>query len=412
MSYGNRGPRPLFHGRGGPRFRPYGAVPPYWMGQARGGFGPRFGGPRYGYPDTYHEDYGPEPPFGEPGPGPYGDGVPPVGGAPPVSEALNDVKDWLARAPPGLVRHMYHHCKFLLEKMGVPLEDPQVPPGPSFQRASSEGPGGGTFADDDVDQDYLTGNMGTWYTPFKPVGGPGGPTSIADLNAQQESHQQQMPGKPPAAKKAEGRPHFGLGYNKNSANLTGEIQWTPDGWAPKDNSHKVTTQMRPLPKLDMIPPQSTTYPEASSDRDKLKMLKNNVNMMTIELNKICNRFKIKQLDREDISMYPENQQDKLRTAITCVGNAEKTLEDYQCFLKTEKYKQWNEDQETKRQEAIKNMIGETPEGVPHKRPASDENEEEEEEEDQGHYEEAETENVTAETDEEFHGKLLPEFVTA
>ena len=113
-------------------------------------------------------------------------------------------------------------------------------------------------------------------------------------------------------------------------------------------------------------------------------------------------------------MYPENQQDKLRTAITCVGNAEKTLEDYQCFLKTEKYKQWNEDQETKRQEAIKNMIGkgyfyttlfciflkkmywnivilknvviflgETPEGVPHKRPASDENEEEEEEEDQG-----------------------------
>ena len=56
-------------------------------------------------------------------------------------------------------------------------------------------------------------------------------------------------------------------------------------------------------------------------------------------------------------MYPENQQDKLRTAITCVGNAEKTLEDYQCFLKTEKYKQWNEDQETKRQEAIKNMIG-------------------------------------------------------
>ena len=101
------------------------------------------------------------------------------------------------------------------------------------------------------------------------------------MNAQQESQQQQMPGKPPAAKKAKGRPHFGLGYNKNSANLTGEIQWTPDGWAPKDNSHKVTTQMRPLPELDMIPPQSTTYPEASSDRDKLKMLKNNVNMMTI-----------------------------------------------------------------------------------------------------------------------------------
>ena len=90
-----------------------------------------------------------------------------------------------------------------------------------------------------------------------------------------------MPGKPPAAKKAKGRPHFGLGFNKNSGNLTGEIQWTPDGWAQKDNAHKITTQMRPLPALDMIPPQSTTYPDASSDRDKLKMLKNNVNMMTI-----------------------------------------------------------------------------------------------------------------------------------
>ena len=90
-----------------------------------------------------------------------------------------------------------------------------------------------------------------------------------------------MPGKPPAAKKAKGRPHFGLGFNKNSGNLTGEIQWTPEGWREKDNSHKITTQMRPLPALDMIPPLSTTYPDASSDRDKLKMLKNNVNMMTI-----------------------------------------------------------------------------------------------------------------------------------
>ena len=141
MSYGNRGPRPLFHG---PRFRPYGAVPPYWMGQSRGGRFPRFGGPRYGYPDTYHDDYGPEPPFGEPGPGPFGGqrlGGPPGdnGGAAPGSgnpEALTDVKDWLARAPPGIVRHIFQHCKFLLEKMGCPLEDPQVPPGPSFQRGN------------------------------------------------------------------------------------------------------------------------------------------------------------------------------------------------------------------------------------------------------------------------------------
>ena len=36
------------------------------------------------------------------------------------------------------------------------------------------------------------------------------------------------------------------------------MQWTPEGWVAKDNSHKVTTMMRPLPKLQIVPPLSTT----------------------------------------------------------------------------------------------------------------------------------------------------------
>ena len=97
-----------------------------------------------------------------------------------------------------------------------------------------------------------------------------------------------------------------------------------------------------------------------------------------ELNKICRRFKIGNLNRDDISMYPVNQQDKLKTAITCVGNAEKTLEDFEEFLKNDKYKEWNDQQEVRRQEEIKNMIGEIPDGIPHKRPNNGEDDDEEE----------------------------------
>ena len=98
-----------------------------------------------------------------------------------------------------------------------------------------------------------------------------------------------------------------------------------------------------------------------------------------ELNKICRRFKIGNLNRDDISMYPVIQQDKLKTAITCVGNAEKTLEDFEEFLKNDKYKEWNDQQEVRRQEEIKNMIGEIPDGIPHKRPNNGEDDDDEEE---------------------------------
>lgn len=178
-------------------------------------------------------------------------------------------------------------------------------------------------------------------------------------------------GGPPEAKKARNRP--GLGFSKGQGpSGPSQTQWTPDGWVPKDNSHKVTTVMKPLPKLEMVPPFSTTYPDASADRDKLKMLENNVSMMMIELNKICKNFNIANLNRDDLSEYPEIQRDKLKTAITCVSNAEKTLSNFKEFLKNDKYKEWNAEQEKARESAVKSMIGETiTAGVPHKKPSAE-----------------------------------------
>ena len=48
----------------------------------------------------------------------------------------------------------------------------------------------------------------------------------------------------------------------------------------------------------------------------------------------------------------------MKTALTCVGNAEKTVENYKDFLKTEKYKEWNEQQNKKQEDHVKEMIGE------------------------------------------------------
>ena len=49
--------------------------------------------------------------------------------------------------------------------------------------------------------------------------------------------------------------------------FSGNLQWTPAGWVPKDNSHKVTTKMKPLPEPEVIPPNgSANYPEAAADR--------------------------------------------------------------------------------------------------------------------------------------------------
>lgn len=67
--------------------------------------------------------------------------------------------------------------------------------------------------------------------------------------------------------------------------------------------------MKPLPEPEIIPPSGgTNYPEAAADKDKLKMLTNNINMMKFELNKICKAFKIPYFDKEKISTYPEEAQ--------------------------------------------------------------------------------------------------------
>merc|ERR1711862_982124 len=103
------------------------------------------------------------------------------------------------------------------------------------------------------------------------------------------------------------------------------------------------------------------------DREKRKMLTNNVNMMQIEVNKICHRFKIPPatLDIDNLDKYPENAREKLKVALTCVKNAERTLTDFLDFLKTDKYKERNEEQKAKREELLKTMIGEAPKGRPH-----------------------------------------------
>jgi len=273
---------------------------------------------------------------------------------PPMHQVSPDnVKDWLSRQHPNIVRDIMMHSKFLLDKMG--FGEGEGPP-------QAGGGAGGEFATDEV-------SNASWYAPIKPG-----------------NNQHQMG--PPAKK---GRQHKGLGYQKPGQVPSGQMQWTPEGWVAKDNSHKVTTTMKPLPKVQIVPPMSTTYPEASMDGDKLKMLENNVSMMTAELNKICKRFQIKieNLNKDDLSQYPETAQEKLKIALTCVGNAEETLNDYKDFLKTDKYKEWNEQQEDKYKDQVKSMIGDTPEGVPHKRPAGATIADEEGDEDEGEEEEAE-----------------------
>jgi hypothetical protein len=130
---------------------------------------------------------------------------------------------------------------------------------------------------------------------------------------------------------------------------------------------QVTAKMKPLPEMDIIPPFSVENKEADVDRDKRKMLTNNVNMMQMEVNKICHRFKIPPatLDRSNLDKYPDKARDKLKVALTCVKNAERTLTDFLDFLKTDKYKDWNEEQQAKRDELLKTMIGDEPKGKPH-----------------------------------------------
>merc|ERR1712079_219847 len=141
------------------------------------------------------------------------------------------------------------------------------------------------------------------------------------------------------------------------------------GWTQSDmrHPHKVTTQMKPLPELEIIPPFSAENKEADVDRDKRKMLTNNVSMMQMEVTKICNRFKIPlaSLDKDNLDKYPDAAREKLKLALNCVKNAEQTLTDFLDFLKNDKYKEWNDEQKAKREALLRSMIGETPAGKPH-----------------------------------------------
>ena len=160
----------------------------------------------------------------------------------------------------------------------------------------------------------------------------------------------------------------GLDPGNASKNLKRDL--TPSvGWTKSDmrHPHKVTTQMKPLPELEIIPPFSAENKEADVDRDKRKMLTNNVSMMQMEVTKICNRFKIPlaSLDKDNLDKYPDAAREKLKLALNCVKNAEQTLTDFLDFLKNDKYKEWNDEQKAKREALLRSMIGETPAGKPH-----------------------------------------------
>merc|ERR1719422_709397 len=141
------------------------------------------------------------------------------------------------------------------------------------------------------------------------------------------------------------------------------------GWTKSDmrHPHKVTTQMKPLPELEIIPPFSAENKEADIDKEKRKMLTNNVSMMQMEVTKLCNRFKIPlaSLDKDNLDKYPDAAREKLGLALNCVRNAEVTLTDFLDFLKNDKYKEWNDEQKAKREDLLRSMIGTTPQGKPH-----------------------------------------------
>ena len=160
----------------------------------------------------------------------------------------------------------------------------------------------------------------------------------------------------------------GVEQENQSKNLRRDL--TPGvGWTKSDirHPHKVTTQMKPLPELEIIPPFSAENKEADVDREKRKMLTNNVSMMQMEVTKLCSRFKIPlaSLDKDNLDKYPDNAREKLKLALNCVKNAEQTLTDFLDFLKNDKYKEWNAEQKAKREDLLRSMIGETPQGKPH-----------------------------------------------
>lgn len=233
-----------------------------------------------------------------------------------------DVMGWLEQQHPFVIKQVYLQSKWLLQQHGI---------NPEGQSDETANPG------DLYDEEAIKRTE----------------SKIEIEGSSGSESQSPNSGKVPK--------HPGFGYHKQ------QMQWTPGGWVVKDNSHKVTSMMKPLPEPDIIPMQSSTYPEANADREKKKMLQNNANMLQYELNKILRKFKISNFNADDLTPYPEDQQQRLKTAVNCVNNAEKTLNEFKAFLRDEKYKDWNEEQKRIQEESIKSMIGEMPTGIPHKR---------------------------------------------
>jgi len=239
----------------------------------------------------------------------YGGGGGGGGGHQNKPLTLTEVKDWLDKQQPFVLQTVVKHCKELLTtKHNVPIEDMSD-----------------WYGEEDTEKNQTMTKSGTLISG-------------------------------------------GVEQENQSKNLKRDL--TPSvGWTKSDvrHPHKVTTQMKPLPELEIIPPFSAENKEADVDREKRKMLTNNVSMMQMEVTKICNRFKIPlaSLDKDNLDKYPDAAKEKLKLALNCVKNAEQTLTDFLDFLKNEKYKEWNDEQKAKREDLLRSMIGTTPQGKPH-----------------------------------------------
>lgn len=303
-----------------------------------------------------------------------------------------EILAWLDSQDSSAIKRVMFHCRWLLEQRGEPVELPGLGNNNGNGNMKNE-------SDNTTDKSAVNDESGepdsSWYEGATPGPPPtksntGTPAMVAEGSTQFTGTPfRGRPGPPipmgPPNKMM--RPNFGprppFGYpggppvrpGFGPPVRPGQMQWTPSGWAPKDNTHKVTSTIKPLPPADIIPPNSSDHPEATADRNKLKMLQNNVNMMNFELDKICRKYQINknQITAEDVTKHPEEVQGRLKTALGCVKAAEKTLNDFKEYLKDEKYKLWNDEQKQKNEDAMKTMIGEMPQGKPHKKSETAEN---------------------------------------
>ena len=332
-----------------------------------------------------------------------GDGPKNVGFGPqPGGRLLQppEILAWLDGQDSTAIRRVMFHCRWLLEQRGEPLENLGFGDNGENGRVKTESES--AAVEDSANNDDSAEPDSSWYAgatpgpspatstvagapPMAPEGAQpfaGAPFMGRGRGAPMSGYNNVGPPMPMGPPNKMMRPNFGgprppFGYpggppvrgGFGPPVRPGQMQWTPSGWIQKDNTHKVTSTIKPLPAPDIIPPNSNEYSEATADRSKLKMLENNVNMMNYELEKICRKYQINrnQLTAEDVTKHPEEVQNRLKTALGCVKAAEKTLEDFKEYLKDDKYKSWNDEQKQRTAEAMKTMIGEMPTGKPHKK---------------------------------------------